>query len=353
MITLIPANIDIPKDGLENGASTNTDGHGFAIASAHLGMEVFKSMRFTETLDALIEARGRHGMNSVVLFHSRWGTHGEFGVYNVHPFYVDEKDPSTVVAHNGIMPGRFHPLGKDRRSDTRIFVDWVTKPFCENQHGVPSPRGSKQLGKTIGSGNKLVFLSVKSGQPKVRIVNAHLGIQSGGVWYSNSGFRWASRSTGSSWSSRGSSSWWGDEDYWWRDKDGLWRQGTSYEDMGHGTISVIGGKKEDPLACPSCESVAGVDEASMVCWACDYCLDCNEFLDLCDCHVSEQTRRSLEAEFYAAEEPQGCTDESQPLRLVIIEDVAENGYVKVEGEWRLATSLIKKDVSKELVRVST
>lgn len=186
MATLIPAGIAIPDEGLRNGSITNKDGHGWAVASVN-GLFVGKSMKFEEALAGLKACREREGIRSIAMFHSRFGTHGEYGEYNIHPFYVG-KDEQTAMAHNGVLPSKFLPDHKDRRSDTRILADYFGYTGeVDNSRGVPSRGAGGRIGKMIGS-NKLVFLSVKSGKPVSRIINSHLGTWDGGVWYSNSGY---------------------------------------------------------------------------------------------------------------------------------------------------------------------
>lgn len=298
MITCVPANVDLPVEGIYNGSVTNDDGHGYAIASAQHGLEVFKSMRYFDTWTSLQEARAKHGPNSIVLFHSRFGTHGEMSEYNVHPFMLTE---DTVMAHNGIMPSTYHPGKGDRRSDTRIFADWVARDYCLNDNGVPSRRGAQTLSRMIGGGNKLAFLSVKSGQPKLRLVNAHLGNQSEGVWYSNSGYKWSYGGAykRSDWRS---DSWWGEE---WDAHTRAWVPSRALEKRTSEGVEV----------CPMC--TGQVDAAAMLCLDCDFCLDCEEYLDSCQCYLG-----------------------SAPTSVIEIEDVADAGYVKVDGVWRMSTSLL-------------
>lgn len=183
MITYVPGSIPLPEDGIRNGSFINNDGHGWAIASND-GIQIGKSMDFDTAFDELREARKDHGERSLVMFHSRFATHGTVDEFNVHPFWADDY---TAVAHNGILPMAWHPTKKDKRSDTRILVD-RTIPHYLGPNGVPSRKAGKTLGKVIGSGNKLTILSVASGVPKVRIINAHLGDHHEGVWYSNSGY---------------------------------------------------------------------------------------------------------------------------------------------------------------------
>lgn len=185
MITFVPANVEIPEEGIRNGTVTNDDGHGWAVASARFGLQVGKSMDAKQALADFIKAREEHGPDSLGLFHSRFATHGTKNEYNVHPFWAGE---NTVVAHNGILPGYWHPKAGDNRSDTRIFAE-QTLPLYLTDKGIPSRRGGKEIAKMITSANKLVILSVADGTPRVRIVNANSGIHEGGVWYSNSGYK--------------------------------------------------------------------------------------------------------------------------------------------------------------------
>lgn len=194
LITLVPLNIAIPVTGIESGACSNPDGHGWAVASEAHGLVMGKSMNAEEAIAAFVAERARQGDNSVALFHSRLGTHGSKNLANVHPFYVPDaygtdNGYNTVVAHNGIMPSLWHPDRNDDRSDTRVFAD-QTAAWYITERGVPSRRGGKALGEMIGRGNKLVFISTRmAGRPQVRIINADSGTWDQGVWFSNDWFK--------------------------------------------------------------------------------------------------------------------------------------------------------------------
>lgn len=305
MITLVPANVPLPIDGIENGALTNDDGHGWAIASERHGLEVFKSMSSKKAIEALVEAREKHGMNSIVLFHSRWATHGTVNEFNIHPFYVDEAG-ETVMAHNGVLPSYWYPAKEDPRSDTRCFVDW-TAPHYMTATGVPSRRGSKELGKRIGLGNKLVFLSVASGKPKVRIVNADMGTHSGGVWYSNDGFK-PSKYTWRNWDSGKHTSYW-DADEW------AWENGRYVSKQTCGTPMVLGSRKEEEgeeeslfsdngfadYACETCDMRQTIYLNTGICQACGSCEVCFEEERDCDCWFTRTRRHDEEQANWVAE----------------------------------------------------
>lgn len=184
ILTYIPAGVDIPWDGLFNGACTNPDGHGWAVARGD-ELVIGKSMDM-HTAAAEYEEAMKALPGAVSLFHSRIATAGSVDEFNVHPFYVGGRE-DTVMAHNGILPARWQPFPGDQRSDTQLFADTMGA-VAENSRGIPSRRIGRGLGAIIGSYNKLVFISVKSGHPMTRIINAHQGVWTEGVWHSNYGF---------------------------------------------------------------------------------------------------------------------------------------------------------------------
>jgi hypothetical protein len=68
-------------------------------------------------------------------------------------------------------------------SDTAEFVHTVLRKYPVAMQTV---EGRDWLGKLIGRGNKLAFLSVAEG---LSIVNEAEGIWDGGIWYSNCGYK--------------------------------------------------------------------------------------------------------------------------------------------------------------------
>lgn len=272
MFTYIAAGVTIPVEGIENGAIFNDDGHGWVVASASHGLVVGKSMDYKESIALFLEERARQGKNSTAMFHSRWGTHGVMGEFNIHPFYADDLG-QTIMMHNGVLGAKYHPTKSDPRSDTRIFVDRVTPTYINNENGVPSRRGGKALSKLIGSGNKLGFLSVASGQPKVRIINADLGIQDEGVWYSNSGFMPYVAPKAKSY---GSWAGWGG---WDKTSSELAEESIFSDDK-----YMEGYFSED---CEFCGAMDSIDEAGNFCFICDTCMDCKTHLSDCMCYTPE------------------------------------------------------------------
>jgi glutamine amidotransferase len=267
MATYIPAGIPIPYEGLENGSIINDDGHGWAVASSD-GIEVGKSMDFTEAVLGLAEAREKHGRGALALFHSRFATHGVKDEFNVHPFHVT---PETVVAHNGILPMHWLPDKKDQRSDTRILCD-KTMPHFLSPSGVPSRRGAKTLGKMIGSFNKLIVLTAANGEPRARIINAHMGTHADGVWYSNDGYL-PSRYNWRTWNQ------WTDEDEKrWQASDSttFWR-----------------GQEFSDEQCEVCFSRGSIAFDTGWCDHCHWCSTCYSVQELCSCSWNQ--RLALEA----------------------------------------------------------
>lgn len=217
MLTYIPEGVPATEELIEelyNGCTRNQDGFGWTIVSNDKkSLITFRSMDAIAALEAFQESREtNHGH---ALFHSRWGTHGEESIFNVHPFKV-AKDPMTVMAHNGVLPVSTWPGKGDRRSDTHIFSTNHLKSWGM---ALDSKKFTDHVTKFIGSSNKLVFLSVNPRyQANVYIFGENLGTWSvaTGVWHSNDGFRYPystpktpAYSNSSIWGPDGSG--WGDE----------------------------------------------------------------------------------------------------------------------------------------------
>ena len=197
LITYIPQGVAIPWDALEEGGLSNDDGHGFALADGR-DLIVRKSFDLAQTLGEL-EALSDDHPHATILFHSRLATHGTPSLSNLHPFTVKE---GTVLVHNGIMPQQFLPQKGDSRSDTGVFAARMAPHL--NHSGLPSRRTAAKVASIIGHYNKVAFLSVATGKPKVRILNSEEGVWDSGCWFSNTSYikpTWAAayRPLGSTW----------------------------------------------------------------------------------------------------------------------------------------------------------
>ena len=265
--SLIPAHVDVPWDDLINGTLANRDGHGWACAEGDT-IKVGKSMDPETALADAEQARLDMGKGSILLFHSRIGTHGTRSEFNVHPFYVGPEQ-KTVMAHNGILPFKYHPGKDDARSDTRVFADSIGH-LVDHQFGLPSRRISGRMAQEIGTGNKLVFLSVKSGRARARIINPNLGVFTGGVWHSNHSFEdkpyYHTRHTA-----------------WDYTYDRGWERPTGgavvrYLEPSRDFVNRHAGEK-----CPKCESVGHITRTNE-CLACATCLDCGSKMETCQCY---------------------------------------------------------------------
>lgn len=289
MIAFTPANVEIPVEGLKNGAAVNDDGHGWAVASAKFGLQVGKSMDFDSALLDYRIAREEHGIGSLALFHSRMATHGTLDEFNVHPFPVGDRE-DTVVAHNGILPAFWHPVLGDKRSDTRILAEH-TLPRYLTDTGLPSRRGAAELGDLIGKGNKLTILTVANGVPRVRIINADQGTHSKGTWFSNTWFKPYVEST-YRWS--GYTGWAGGRTDWTSSAaDKSWWDEQEEKEKAVAFYSMS--------PCEVCNETDCVDLDWNVCEACGTCLDCWMDIAQCECPIAVNARREGQAEKEAAE----------------------------------------------------
>ncbi len=176
--------------------------------------------------------------NSGAVIHFRIGTSGKKDEINCHPHVVSE---DFAFVHNGIMSN--YAKTQSDFSDTIHFRDEIVTPIYEalGQEMLNVSPIHKLLSDHIGS-NKMIFLS---GSGYAWTLNAHLGTEIDGVWFSNTNWQPYVASTvvypsnyddyGSSYNGFGSSS--------WRDKrkdsafrggcyiQGLWHNWNEYRDM--------------------------------------------------------------------------------------------------------------------------
>jgi glutamine amidotransferase len=319
LLTFFPEDIQPLTRELYQGAIVNDDGHGWAIVDG----DQIHSGRYMNAHQAIetFEAARRLHPGGPALFHSRWGTHGVTDVTNVHPFPVD-RDPRTLIAHNGVLPRDVHPRKGDPRSDTRILADSIGGRFGSLRRRLVRIR----LQKWMNTGNKIVVLTVN---PRYRanhfILNEDQGIWTkDGIWYSNDGYLpYVSRA-----SSLG----------WMYDSNGVaWECGTSWDaeesmhrryrwDQGSHTYVPLHSQDDGPIVlgppdagglstedrdqwerwedevvadrmaegCPFCNKAVSTEDAvNGQCSKCLTCLDCLGKPNVCLCWMPAARKYAL------------------------------------------------------------
>lgn len=283
MITYLEPGIDVPEEGIINGATWNDDGHGWAIA-AETGVMLTGHYMDAEIALATFKLTREAYPDAYAMFHSRFATHGTVGLVNVHPFKVGKY---AVVSHNGILPVKFHPQHvDDTRSDTAILAGSFL-PGRTQVSGIWTRKERRRIGNIIGIGNKLAILSVSPylDSPRGYLINSHMGQWDNGVWFSNGDYRnqwrarYATSHTSNDFGSKGAigGAWmWDDDGYGWHpvsDKE-------------------IAAKRVQYGVCPLCADSKNVDRTSNICLRCDTCLDCLEPCRACTCYFDRESIRA-------------------------------------------------------------
>ena len=177
----------VSKEKLINMTKRNS--HGFGISWINDGkVMTFKSMDDKKFIEKAIEIQAEFYNDSEILIHCRFATSGKTNIANCHPFNIDK---DTVFAHNGVFDNDISDVTHTSKSDTRIFNERFLKnlkpSFLKTKHM------RNIISELIGDHNKLAFLTVNKKLPKNSyIINKDKGIVDDGVWYSNSGYKFAS-----------------------------------------------------------------------------------------------------------------------------------------------------------------
>lgn len=184
-----PADKKITREHLENGFQKNTDGCGIAF-SENGKLTIIKGLFTFDKFYEEYTAREHLPM----LIHFRWATHGGTNQLNCHPF--DMCDGKYAVIHNGVISIKTTIA---ELSDTGNFVRLVLEPMFENGiepfQATPenkyAPYGALKflIEQTIGKNNKIV---VMDGDGRVSFFNEDGGAWDGGVWFSNTGYKYGS-----------------------------------------------------------------------------------------------------------------------------------------------------------------
>ena len=247
LLTFFPEAVMPDTAALFNGALFNDDGHGYAIV-AEDRLIVGRGMNATHMIEEFQAARRQHP-HGPALFHSRFGTHGQRGTANCHPFPLGG-DTRTVLAHNGVLPAAVQPGKNDPRSDTRIAAEEFLPTFAS----LRTRRGRLRLQRWMTPDNKIVILTVdRRFRQRAYILNEQSGIWDGRIWYSNDGYLPLQTSR------------------WTRRTDELWERRLD---------RLAGWDRLD--RCVYCQAV--VDPSEGYCCYCGWCCDCDQPLEDCFCY---------------------------------------------------------------------
>jgi len=324
LLTYFPPGSTVDIGALYNGALFNDDGHGYAIVDRERGRIIVRRAMKADDLITRFAAERAEYPHAPALFHSRFTTHGVTDKSNCHPFALN-RDPRTVVAHNGILPAHVQPVVGDVRSDTRVAAEdflpqalGVRKPGWLKAHPEWMPKGTwrptfgsldsrsarRRFRRWLGSYNKIVILTVDPRwQRNAYVINEAEGVWDGGVWYSNYGYLPPVYSGRSTVAATG----WGDDDWYG-------------EEYGRplALTSTAAGSTEDSFTdddrkaleawlyqraraaserkgrdCEACFSKGTVEVGTGVCEFCRSCEDCLDHMDDCLCYSPERMSSPL------------------------------------------------------------
>lgn len=282
-ITYLPAGISVPAVEIENAATWNDDGHGWAVAAEPGVMLTGRYMDFDTALTTF-EATRKAFANRPAMFHSRLATHGTISLNNVHPFSVGKY---AAVAHNGILPTKFQPAKGQHMSDTAIMARYWLAGRAQVS-GIWTRKERRRIGRIIGTGNKLCILSVSPflPEPTGYLVNGGQGYwdNATGAWFSSDSYRYA-------WTPKSKSSLSG----------GGWLWDSAYDEWIGSSATKA---KDTPSECPNCGHGDQIDLTAGVCLECDFCLDCLSMLRECLCYTPTARK---EEHFLTAEEAMEAT----------------------------------------------
>lgn len=259
LLSYFPAGVMPDAGELHNGSLANADGSGYAVATAAGRLITRRTMTDPELLIEMFMDDRAANLGMPAMFHSRFGTGGLYTKYNVHPFTVGS-DERTVVAHNGVFPAISRKLAKDNpRSDTRVFAETL---MAKQFRRLDRPRVIRALTEYCNAGytNKVAVITVN---PHYRengyLINATAGVwQDSGAWHSNYDYE----PPLSHWT-------------------GLYPEA---DDAGYG----------DDL-CSVCAKEGTIDPVTMICDECQYCQDCREHMDGCQCYTQAAGQREQSA----------------------------------------------------------
>lgn len=177
LIILKRAGVEFKEEWFHSGWRSNSDGCGFMYA-VNGEIHTFKSMDKEEAFKELVNVVLNYGDLSDIVIHFRWATHGLKTLINVHPFEVNKE---LYFCHNGVFSGIDCSSNKDI-SDTQHFNQQCLQKLPNN---FLYSEGILELLSNYSSSSKLVFLESDGTST---IINADLGEEHAGNWFSNKYF---------------------------------------------------------------------------------------------------------------------------------------------------------------------
>lgn len=279
MLTFIPSGTVPSMEGIENGAWSNDDGHGWAIVAGNR-IITGHSMNKDQAISQFEKARNTH-FKGPAMFHSRWATHGTINRDNCHPFKVG-RDRRTVLGHNGILPAAAQPLKGDNRSDTRKFA----QSMLPNWGHLDNLRTQERIKNFLGGSNKILILTTNPMySQKAYLFGENLGTwdknPGGDIWYSNSDFKPRAK-------------------YFGGKPTPMFAQGYNfsaiYNDIDEDLAKALTHDELEKNGCPWCHQRGFINHLSAICEACNSCLECMQHASDCDCYTPRGMRLGKGAE---------------------------------------------------------
>jgi len=182
-IAVIPGGMEVKEEYFRKAFSNNLDGAGHCYVRDG---EIVTEKGFFKFED-WYESYNEVSKDIIRVVHFRASTGGKKDDENCHPFLVNRY---IAFAHNGV----FNEIQQSaEHSDTWHFNEEILKPFFNGGYKKIYSSGMQfMLKEAIGSGNKLVFLTIEG---KAVIINAKAGfwrdgenvteVEGKGIWFSN------------------------------------------------------------------------------------------------------------------------------------------------------------------------
>lgn len=185
-----PKGVSVDDSIYINGFENNDDGGGFAYVDvcddgkSHVVVD-----KGFMNIESFLEAIHQHD-GKEMLIHFRRVSVGEVSEANCHPFrFYGKMHPqySFAVIHNGTLP----ITAKDKKSDTRTFVDEVLAPlFVRDPEFLDWQPGGYMLDSVIGTNNKVAIMrhdTIKD-ETKVYLLNYSKWSEAFGCMMSNTSY---------------------------------------------------------------------------------------------------------------------------------------------------------------------